>query len=229
VTLGELRTKTLQRSDEDPAAPVYYTAAEATDALNAAQRLFVLLTLCLERTTTLTLQPNRAFHRLRSYVADFLLPLRLKTATGRLLPATLAELDALDSRWMQRSGTPSRYTTLGWAVLALTAQPSVATEYTLTYAASPALLAADTDIPEIPARYHEVLVDYAIYHLRVKDGGAKLAGAMPLLERFLSQANEAAGIVRARASQAGYDTPPAEIELTDLARIARLTKKTETK
>jgi hypothetical protein len=60
VRLTDLQTRVLERLDEDPSHPAYYTRQEVTAALNWAQRLYVLITLCNETTAPFQLQPGRA-------------------------------------------------------------------------------------------------------------------------------------------------------------------------
>lgn len=80
LALSDLQTRLLARVDEDPANPAYYTAAEAAAALNWAQRLFALLTLCLETVRPFRLTPNVRFYHMLQIWPDWIAPLRVRYA-----------------------------------------------------------------------------------------------------------------------------------------------------
>src|SRR3954471_1241228 len=98
---SDLRDRTLQRLGDTPGSSyTYYTPAEVLAVLNQLQRMFVLFTLCLE--TTANFQPDgSATYRMLQYFPDWIVPLRVRLATGaKLRPITLTELAALDSGWI---------------------------------------------------------------------------------------------------------------------------------
>ena len=222
MTLAQLRTRTLQRLDEDTTSPVYWSAQEIHAALNEAQRVFVFLTLCLEKTGTLALSAATTFYHLRSTFSDFLLPLRVRVAStgAKVHPARLQELDALDSTWPSSAGTPVRYACLGFDFFAVYKQPAApGTSLDVTYAHTPATLAADGDTPEIPTEHHLTLIDYAIPRLRAKEGGQEFVKTLPLFGQFLDAASKMAAYVRARSLEARYDRLPFELSSYDRSRL----------
>lgn len=221
MTAQSLANRVQQRLNEDPAVttPVYYPYPEVLSALNRAQRMFVLLTLCLE--TTETFVPSGAtFYNMRTYFQDWMLPLRISTAAGqRVRPTRLAELDALDAGWQSSAGSPVRYAALGFDFLALY-QQSAAVNLIVTYARAPGAMVQTTDSPSIDEEYHPSLVDFAIAWLRLKEGGQEFAKTMPYLKRFFAEADKEAEFVRQRNLAARYDNVPFELRRLDRSKFA---------
>src|SRR5512143_1198236 len=151
MTYAELRTRTLERLGEEAAAPAYFTAQDATDALNWAQRLMVLLTLSLETTQNFTLTAATCWHDVRATLSDWLLPLRVEYGGVKVRPARLAELDALAAAWQATAGDPERYACLGAepVLLAVYKQLAAGGTLSITYARVPAALETQGS-PEIP-------------------------------------------------------------------------------
>lgn len=218
MTLADLKSRALKGVDEDAAAPVYYTGSEVATALSDAQEMFVLLTLCLEATGTVTV--TSTWTQILTTLPYFLAPLRIRRAAGKLRPVTLMDLDARTRDWQAATGSPDRYAFLGFELLAV--HPTPASEaLTVTYAKSPVRLAGDGDTPEIRAEYHEALVDGAIPLLRMKEGAQEMASSIHRFERFLRAIAECGAKTRARYAAAQYDRLPAEIRLADLSAIIR--------
>lgn len=224
-----LITTTLRRLGDDPTLPGnqrHYTYDEVRIALNSVLRLFVLLTLCLETTATFALDPVGvpAFYYLLATFADWLLPLRVRIVNGaKLRVSTIAELAALDSAWTQSPGIPVRYSMTGFDLLGVYQQPAVATSLSITYARTPTLMQLDTDVPEIPDRYHNNLIDGAIPLLRTKEGAAEWQKVLPLWNRYLDAATELSEKVRARNREQGYDHEPFELKLFDRSTLLKET------
>lgn len=220
MNVAQLRILAAKRLDEDQVSPTYWTTAEFLEAFNEGQQILALMTLCLETTRTLPLTAAKPFYRLRGYFADFLVPLRVRVGGVRIRPARLDELDARNPAWQATAGTaPDRYVQLGFSFFGVTPQPTVGTTAEITYARSPVRMTADTDEPEVPAAYHEALIDYAIPHLVVKEGGGPLSQAVPHLKRFIAEGTKLADYVRARSLAGRYDRLPAELGRVDLSRL----------
>jgi hypothetical protein len=225
LTLAQLRTRTLTRVGEDATAPAYFTGSQAMSAINRAQRLFVLLSLCVERTVSYTLTAATCWSHVRTTVTDFLAPLRLEYSSARLRPARLSELDALAATWQATAGDPERYALIGLDLLAVYKQLAAGGTLSLVYAAAPATLLADADVPEIPAEYHEDLVEGAVTLLRLAEGGQELAKAWPGFGRLVAGATKMAGYVRQRSLDLRYDRLPLELDKIDLSRALAITRK----
>lgn len=220
---SDLQARTLLRLGEDPNAAAgnqYYTGTEVLAALNSAQRLMALLTLCLETNGTLSLTANTAFYSLLSVFPDLLLPLRIRMSSGvKLKPSRLSDFAALDASWSTTTGTPDRYALLGFDFLAVYMVPNGLLTSTVTYARCPDAMALPGDVPEVPAEFHPALIDGAIPLLRVKEGGQELQKVMSMFDRFLDACQKLADYVRARNKEQGYDYMPVEIQRFDRSKL----------
>lgn len=217
LTLAELRIRVYERLDD---TAVYYTVAEVNHALNAAQDIFALLTLCIERTADFTADADAAFHQISSQIGDFILPLRVTTASGaRIRPTTLHRLNLL-GLW-RTPGTPTRYAHHGYDMLVLAPQFAAPTVIKLTYAASPAAMVGDTDLASIPAEQQTHLVDFALWWLRLKEGGQEHTNTGEYLNRFLDHAQKYADFVRARSKAQRYDAEPFDLRSFDRGQLKR--------
>lgn len=198
----------------------FFTATEATAALNAAQRLFVLLTLCLESSGTLDLSTATPFYSLLTQFPGWLVPLRIRLSSGvKLRPARITDFAALDNAWSTTLGSPTRYALLGFDFLAAYPVPSSDLTAAVTFASCPAALALATDTPAIPAEYHPALIDGAIPLMRVKEGGQELQKTMTYWNRFLDDAQRLGDYVRARNQEQGYDHRPFELRRFDRSKL----------
>jgi len=231
MTAGEMSARVLQRLDEIepgatvPAAVYYGGPGEVLDALNEGQRLFCLLTLCLQTQAQFPLTPNVGFYHARSVFNDWLLPFGVTLPGGRKVrPARLEELDALDTNWQSATDTaPERYAALGFDFLAF--YPKLASgslSVNVSYARSPVTMTSSGDVPEIPVHCQPALIDYAIPRLRMKEGGQEFAKTLPLFNRYLDVAQKHGKYVQAQNAGARYDKQPFELELFDRSRLLKL-------
>jgi hypothetical protein len=255
VTLLELKDRLLKRLAESSSAPVAVSSAEAIAAINEAQRLFVLLTLCLERTGTFNLSAGECWYQATDQITDWLLPLRCVqrpvAASGaiwdetnfdetvwdqapvdrgvavRVKPARLEDMDALSPTWQtDTDDTAERYGVFGFETFFVWPAPeNEGTDLDITYAAEPRTISQDTDEPDIPAQYHLALIDGAMPICRLKDGGVELERTKPYFAAFLDQAAKCAEIVRARSRTFGYDREPFELQAFDRSRLIEMPKK----
>ena len=224
MTASDLQDRLLERLGDTQTGEYvqvgYYTAAEALNWLNAAQRIFVLLTLCLENTQTLELAVNQAFYGMLDQFSDWMLPLRVRIDGGaKVRPARLSDLAAYDASWSASPGVPARYALLGFDLFAIYRQPLVETSLDITYARCPATLANPGDVPQIPAEYHPALIDGAIPLCRAKEGGAEFEKALPHWDTFMDAAGKLGEYVRARNQEQGYDRMPPELARYDRSKI----------
>lgn len=224
MQLSDMQARVSARLNEGVTGPTFYPVAEITAALNEAERFFILLTLGLEVTAAWNLPGGTTFYHMLDYFTDWIVPLRITTATGaKVRPARLEDLASLDSQWMSSQGTPLRYVALGADLVALYQQPgTLGTTLNVTYARAPAPLVHATDVPESPAEYHARLVEYGIYRCRQVEGGQEFAKALPLLQAFLDGAKHYAAYVRARNLGSRYDKVPFELENFDASQLLKL-------
>ena len=216
MQLSDMQALCSQRLNE-AAAPVFYPDDEITRALNEADRTFCLLTLALETTAAFT--PTATFTHMLGPFPDWLVPLRIATFGGaKVRPCRFNDLWGLDSNWPAASGPTTRYVAAGGDLVAV--YPFQSATLNVTYARAPVAMVNATDTPATPAEYHTNYVDYAVYRLRQVEGGAVLAGVIPLFDEFMAAAKEYAAYMRARNVGAGYDTLPAEFALADRSKRA---------
>lgn len=224
MDVGTIKTRAWQRLDDtDPGT--FYGATSVLDSINKGQRLYALLSLCLERTKNFTVSASTTFYTPRSVsgFSDWLFPLRITSGGTRVKPFKLHELDALDSQWITRThtgGKALRYCSLGFDFLAVTPTPSSGTEtLSVTYCAEPAALTVDGNTPEIPEEDHPYLVDFVIYHQSLQEGGGEFQSRLSYLERFLEGVVKRRTLTRNRAIAQSYDYVPSELKLNDLSRL----------
>jgi hypothetical protein len=227
MTAKEISDRILRGLDDDPASPGSVAPdplggpvpPEILAAITEGQELFAFLTLCLETTASLTLVTATTFTNLRTVLPDLLCPLKLTISGVRVRPATLAQLDAENESWQAVSGTPARYCPLGFDYIAITPQPpgpDITAQ--ITYARTPVRLIAD-QFPEIPERFHQSLVKYGKYKVKLKEGAQALSRALVPFGEFLDDAEAHGDYVRARSRAARYDTLPFELSLFDRSRL----------
>jgi hypothetical protein len=227
MTLSEMRTRVFARLEEPADGSGYYTVAEATSALNAAERVFAYLTLCLEATRTLDLTANVHFYHLMSTWSDLLAVLHVRqVGSTRVRPVRLAEMGAVTPNWFTTTGTPARYVAVGGDLFGLEkAPPNAGTALSIILARAPAGMSADGDSPEIPAAHHAALIEFAVFRLRAKEGGSEFAESFEGLGRYVAAVKDVAAQVRARARALHFDTLPPELERFDLSALLGQKKK----
>jgi hypothetical protein len=216
MTAQEIINRVMQRTDDENA--VQASPAELLAAVNEGQEFASILSLCLQTEVPLVLPAGASFGSILTSFPDYLCPLRLATTSGRLMPSTLADFDAEDDSWQSTIGTPTRYATMGFDLIAVNKQPPANINAAFIYARSPVQMAPNMT-PEIPEEYHQSLVKFGKYRVRVKEGAQGLSRAVQDLNRFLDDMTRLAGCVRARSKAAKFDTLPIELQLFDRSRL----------
>jgi hypothetical protein len=228
MQLSDLETRVSQRLAEGQTGPVFYPQSQIQGALNEGLRLWVLLTLGLEQVAQWTIPPNTTFFHMLAYLADWIVPLRITTASGaKIRPAKIQDLKALDQNWiaspLPADTPPSRYGRAGADLLWFYGQPSGAgIVVNVTYARAPVTMASATDVPEMPIEYHPVLIGYAISALRQVEGGQEFAKTLAGLQDFFDAAKKYGNYVRARNRGSQYDVAPFELESFDVSTLLKL-------
>lgn len=222
MTRLELVRRVLETAGDAPTGG-HYSPASAVQVLDEAQRCFCFMTLCLEQISTLNLTANMPYYRWQVEFPDFIAPLRLRnnSANGaKLIPATVNDLQALNTAWPLEPGTPKRYASSGCNWLSIHPRPSSGgSSLSVTYARSPLDLLADSQSPEIPDEYHMSLLDYAVPRLRASEGGQEWEMSMPSMKRFWADVAKMALYTRTRNRAARYDTMPPEQQFFDGSRL----------
>ncbi len=220
MTNSEILDRTTVRlGDVVGAANAHYTRGEILVAVNQVYRLMCFLTLTLETTVTFSLTAATPFFKMLDTYADWILPLRIRSAGVKILPERLVDLAALDSSWSVTAGTPERYAVLGFDLLCLYKQPASDTPAEIVYARTPALLADDANEPETMVEYHQALIDGAIPLLRIKEGAQEWQKTLYLWDRYMDAVKDLADYVRHRNREQGYDFLPVELALFDRSKV----------
>ena len=206
----------LIQTQSDDATGAGFAAGELLSAVNEGQQFAALLTLCLEKTASFTLNGS-CFYLPRPTLTDMLVPLRITLAGTRIRPATLADVEAENPAWQATAGTPARYVFDGFNLLAITPQGSGTAS--VTYAFSPAALTGNGSTPQIPEAFHQSLVDYGVYRVRLKEGAQGLERGLKRLNVFLDDMQRLGEYTRARSLAAYYDVQAFELALFDRSRM----------
>ena len=231
MNIGEISARIQDRAgDFEPTVRAYYTPREIGKAINTCQNLFVFFTLCLETSGSLTTINNQTDYHILSTFPDWLLPLRVRCIGAKVRPSRPQELAALDSAWRNaRAVVPKRYTTAGFDYLAIYPTPSNAVDLAIDYARCPVQLPAPdvspTAVPEIPAEYHQALIDGAIPILRAKEGAGEWQKTLRLWSDFMDAVGKLAAYVRRRNIERGYDTLPPELQRFDASQWLKSVQK----
>jgi hypothetical protein len=203
MTLTQLQALTWTKLNDG--GGVFYP--NATGALNEAQRLFVLLSLCLERTLPFPLTGGQLAYNVLATLPDFILPRRVYNSSGQQLrPATIAELEALDSGWQNTPGIPQRYVLRGLDWLAIYPQPAAADTLNIVYACCPATMEANGDSLQLRAASQYAPVNYSAWALRQIEGGQELAKFSGYRDEFMAEAKKVGDLIRERQRDSGFAT-----------------------
>ncbi len=220
MTNAEILDRTTTRLGDTPGTlAAHYTRGEIQVAVNQVYRLVCFLTLALETTVTYTLTSGGAFHKMLSTYGDWILPLRIRVGGKKIFPNRLVELAGLNTTWSKTPGTPERYALLGFDLLCVYKQPVSDTAAQIVYARTPALLAADADVPELQTEYHQTLIDLAIPLLRIKEGAQEWQKTLGSWDRGMAAVKKLADYVRHRNRELGYDFMPFELAGFDRSKL----------
>jgi hypothetical protein len=215
-----MKARVSERLDDDG---TYYTADEVLAALNAGLRFVALQTLCIERTANFTLSGATCWHTILDQLSDSIKIFRVRKASARIYPTTFHEQDCYSPAWEATAGAVEKYLTIGCNLIAFTPQPASGDTVQITYAACPVALVADSDTPEIPEEYHQELINFATFYLRLKEGGQELANELDNFQSVLDACLKLATYVRARCQAQDYDTtPPFDIKARDNSRRIKM-------
>jgi hypothetical protein len=207
-----------QLDDTNPGT--HWTNAEVKHAINVAQRLFCLITLCHEKTVSFTITAGQAFYEISDQVTDFIAPLRVSFNGLRLRADTIHHLDLRSRTWRITFGDPVRYAQHGFDLLAVTPQIASGSDVlSFTYAAEPTEMVADLDVPDIEPDQQIHLEKFAFVYCLLKNGGQELKNGMPFLNEFLDAAAKYASFIRARSRAQRYDNMPIDLSTFERGRF----------
>jgi hypothetical protein len=179
MTLTELRTEVFRRLQEDQSAPVFWTVAEVSAALNEGYHEISDATEWYERWVTIDLLRERPYYDLRYLLPQPVLSVgsALNEQTNRwLTPCSTRDLDSTYRKWEQTIGEPTH--TLLRGLWWLRYWPYSGTEHGTVkqyYTSLPPALEAADDSPGIPEVLHYGLVEFALADLWAQDAEPTLA------------------------------------------------------
>lgn len=235
MTVSDICGRVYDHIDDNAAAPVsvyvassdptvngVVIATEVLNAINEGQQLAALLTLCFEKTANFTLGTSGsidaygAFYQPRPILTDLVAPLRLAVGGVRLRPSGIEELDSWNSNWQNTPGPAKRYCLLGSNLWAVTPQSNQTLQ--VTYACSPPALTA-TGTPILSEEFHQDLVDYSVYRVKLKEGAQQLQRGLIGLNSYLDSMTVLGNRIRARSLAAHYVTQPFELAKFDRSQL----------
>jgi len=214
ATLADLQTRIAERAQSVP----FWTATEATRALNEALRVWNMLTGEWKARVVVPMVPYDPWVPLPGTIV---FGFRCSWRSRPLVPTTLASLDDGVPSWRTDSTAsggrvPSRPITWAPAGLSLLAVwPSDAVGGDVLACdgiAQTPVLAAPADVLDLGDETLNVLLGYALHHLAFKEGGPRFAATIPLYQAFLKAAlerNAELGESRLFRRHAGLDLRPA--------------------
>jgi hypothetical protein len=200
LTLSQIESLALTRLGDNG---TYYPGV--LDAINEAQRLFCLVSLCLETSETFPLAANTALYNVLPALSGFVLARRIYYGGRLLRPASLAQLEAVEANWQSSLGTPARYALCGLDFLAVYPQTSTASQLTIVHVRPPVPLVNLSDVPEIRPASHWALASYAAWAVRQVEGGQEFAKFQTYFDEFMAEAQIVAGLVRQRTRDSGLE------------------------
>ena len=189
MQLIDLRTLLTRLLDEDG---IFRTTDVLNMTLNASYQTTAIMSQGCELTSQFILGANEMFKFMNQ---DFFVPVSIWMGTTRLYPIRSADLDFLTDDWMSADpGTPAYYFLHGSLTRNPTVwiypRPTVSTTFRLTYAAVPAKMTQDTDIPRIPAEHHYTIVLLSYAWELLKERGQIYAGkALRTFQDFVRDLN----------------------------------------
>lgn len=191
MTLGELKARVWDRLDEDSTSPGRFTSAIVREYLNDAVQDMLVRAGALIGTTTITAVANQYSYELphdcvqvvsvdRNNVTDI---------QQKVWPRAIDDIDEAVPNW--RTFTSDRfewYFIFGLnQIFLLPAMAASGTVYDITYRKDPGLAALilDTQEPDIPRRFHDELVEYAVGRALLIDADSeRLSRAVAALRRY---------------------------------------------
>lgn len=177
MTLAEMKTAVYRRLRESSSAPVYFTDAQITQAINDGYAELSDETNWDERRTTMDLLNDRPYYDARTTLGDSFLAVGAafnETTTRWLVPLAVSRLDLQDRRWETVTGEPTALVTHGLWWLGYWPRVQVDSGTVQQYwTALPDDLEDDEDEPGFPEPFHVGCVDFAVADLQAQDGQAR--------------------------------------------------------
>lgn len=214
MTAATLIDATLTRLDQPIDGTGFYSRPEALQAVNTAQRLVCFLSLCLESTASIAIDPSAAI-----YSHDGIAILRIAQGGVRVERVSLGSLAARDAKWYTaQENDVESYAPISASKFAIYARPFLASSLSVTTARYPAVM-SEGSTPEIPEEHHQALADGAAAILAgMKEGGQEQTKAKQWLTSYLDAVVDIADAVRNRSRQYRYDVAPPPLAVDEIIK-----------
>lgn len=166
MTRDELQQRILEGIQDDPDSPVFFSDEQLADLVNEAYEVLAEDSHAIKRTAFLPLREGAGFIYTHAISHDFMAPVRIwnHERNHRLTCLSMAELDALDTRWQVTTGQPEVWFPVSWDMFGLYPRPAEAGGVLrVDYIAWPRELMDGSDRPELPEATHDALTLYGQY------------------------------------------------------------------
>lgn len=196
MTRAQIRDRILNALNESTSSPVFWSTAQIDAVIDEAAEVLAEEAKAIRRTGLLARQDGTIYYSTRAIGSDLMAIMRiwLPDLNRRLIPVTIAELDAFHETWPTVTGDPEYWFPVSWDLFGVYPHPATGGGmFRVDYAAWPRALLDDNDEPEFREADHDGMVLYGVYDGLMKQWAGQRA--MELYTKFL----ESWGASRARA------------------------------
>lgn len=178
MTFAELIADTFRRIGESSTDQVYWSEDDVKTSLNEGYLDFCEQTRCYTREAEITAVDHLGLLDLRTALPYPFLGFRRifgRTINRPLESTTVKARDDAEPRWQMWTSTTTRWFVSGLYWLGLYPIPDSAESYRMAWTSLPDKLVNDLDEPELPPQFHEALIHYALYDLKIQEDEMKHA------------------------------------------------------
>jgi len=178
MTFAELIADTFRRIGESQTAQVYWTLDDVKSSINEGYLDFCEQTRCYTREAEVKAVDHLGLLDLRTALPYPFLGFRRifgRTVNRPLESTTVKARDDSDSRWQMWTGVTTRWFLSGLYWLGLWPIPDACESFRVSWTSLPDQLVNDLDVPELPVQFHEALIHYAVYDLKIQEDEMKNA------------------------------------------------------
>jgi len=209
MTRSEIQARIFESIGDDPDSPVFFSQAQLNQLVDEALEVLVEDIRAVRRSALIPLKEGVGFIYTQAIDPDFMAPLRVWNHANqmRLTCLSMAELDTLNIRWQQTTGTPELWFPVSWDLFGIYPHPAEASGVLrVDYLAWPRSLLDADDRPEIPEATQDALVLYGQYMGCLKKWDAA-AATVPLKALQLHKAVAGARSGISRISVRSFQRP----------------------
>lgn len=162
MTLAEIRQEVVERLYDT--GFVQFDTDNLNDSIFDGYQEVALLTGCIEKVQTVNFVGQLTYYKMTDYISDYFRPLGIwNVDTNRWLePVTYKELSTYGYNWEVQNGQPIVYSVLGWDYICIYRKPATNEGSMAVFYSAQATQLSDSEEPEIPSEYHDVLINYAV-------------------------------------------------------------------